>query len=93
MSSINFDEKMDQESFSLLKEMFGEPVAKDEKTALYDGLLEMKQKAMRDLARKAKQPVTVCIHSTGETIELSDGTVYEVTTSGGYWKRIKPVDE
>ena len=87
MSSINFPEGMNEYAKAYMEEMFGKPKAEDEKTALYDGSLNMFRPKMRELANKAKQPVEVGIHSPGEIITLSDGTQYEVTPSG-YWKKV-----
>jgi len=47
---------------------------------------KLEHKKMGDLARAAKQPVTVELNEEGEIKEMSDGTKYRVTSQG--WKKI-----
>jgi len=85
--SINFNNTMNDEARAMLKELFGdELVATDEKTALVNTNTFL-QKAMSDLARTAKQPITIDNHSVGEVKEMRDGTKYRATSRG--WVKIK----
>jgi len=84
--SIQCEEPFNDEMKAMMQEMFGEPEVKDNKTALYNDLLELQQQKMKELANVAGQPVTAEFNSIGEIKELSDGTKYEVTNKG--WKKI-----
>jgi len=86
--SINFDEPVGPEAESMIKELFGDPVASDAKTFLYDKQIVLAQKRMTELANKAKQPATVELNSEGEIKTMSDGTQYQVTPKG--WRKIAP---
>ena len=86
--SINFNEPVGPEAESMLKKLFGDPVASDAKTFLYDQQLVLEQKLMTELAKKAKQLVPVELNSEGEIKIMSDGTQYQVTPKG--WRKIAP---
>lgn len=86
--SINFNEPVGPETENMLKKLFGDPVASDAKTFLYDKQLVLEQKRMTELANKAKQPVSVELNSEGEIKTLSDGTQYRVTPKG--WRKVAP---
>lgn len=85
--SINFENPMNDKAREFMKELFGEPSAADEKTALFEKISTLTQEDMSTLARKAGQPVTFEIHGEGDIKVFSDGTKYQVTPQG--WKRIE----
>ena len=87
---ISTPEPMNDEMQEKLKEMFGEPFAQDERTALMDKLIDIDRKQMTDLANIAKQPISVGIQGVGEIKTLSDGTRYQVTDRG--WKKLETAD-
>ena len=84
--SINFNNPVDPEASSMIKELFGKPVAEDDKTFLFNQQLELHQKQMSELARKAGQPVVVELNSEGEIKTMRDGTRYQVTPKG--WRKL-----
>lgn len=90
--SINFNHPVGPEEENMLKKMFGEPVASDRKTFLYDDMESrfrqqlMQGRKMTELANKAKQPVAVELNKEGEIKTLSDGTQYRVTPKG--WRKV-----
>lgn len=86
--SIQFDDPVNEETRQRIREAFGEAVASDEKTFLFDNMREIHQKTMKEIANTAKQPATVGLHRQGEIVTLSDGSRYEVTPRG--WRRIEP---
>ena len=86
--SISFNKPVGPEAISMIKKLFGDPVASDAKTFLYDKHLILEQKRMTELANKAKQPVTVELNSEGEIKTMSDGTQYQVTPKG--WRKVAP---
>jgi len=85
--SINFKNDVNDETIKLLKDAFGEPLANDRRTFLFDRLNEIKQPIMKKVANAAKQPATVEIHGHGDIKVLSDGTRYFVTPQG--WRKIE----
>lgn len=84
--SMNFTQPVNDEAFTKIKELFGEPAASDRKTLLFDEMNEIRQKDMKEVANLAKQPVTIEIHGEGEIKTLSDGTRYQVTPRG--WRKL-----
>ena len=85
--SLNFNNPVGPEAESLIKELFGKPIAEDGKTFLFDQQLELHQKKMTELANKAGQPATVELNSDGEIKTLRDGTRYQVTPKG--WRKLQ----
>ena len=85
--SISFDEPMNDDAREMVKEMFKDEIqAMDERTALLNRI-ELRQKALSELANAAGQPVTAEVHPVGHVKTMSDGTRYEVTAGG--WRRLK----
>lgn len=84
--SINTEQPMNAATAARLREMFGEPVAADPKTMLFDKLKALDQREMSDVARIAGQPVTVEVNGPGEVKTMSDGSKYQVTSQG--WKKL-----
>lgn len=84
--SFNFNEPIGPEASSMLRELFGKPVAEDGKTFLFDELAPMHQRKMTELANKAGQPVEVQLNSEGEIKTMRDGTRYQVTPKG--WRKL-----
>ena len=85
--SINFQQPPSPESIAMMQRMFGEPVAKSDREFLYDKLNTIERKQMSELARAAKQPVSVELHDVGEIKTMSDGTKYRVTPTG--WVKVE----
>jgi len=88
--SINFNEPIGPEASSMLRELFGKPVAEDGKTFLFEELAPMHQRKMPELANKAGQPVDVELNSVGEIKTMRDGTRYQVTPKG--WRKLPAED-
>ena len=84
--SITFDGKPNKEALAAMKAFFGQPVAADEKTFLFDNLPPLEGRQLSKIANKAGQTVTVGLHGEGEIKTLSDGTQYKVTPQG--WRKI-----
>lgn len=85
--SISFPQPPSPESIEMMERIFGKPVAKSDREFLYDKIQTLEQKQMSELARAAKQPVTVELHDVGEIKTMSDGTKYRVTPTG--WVRVE----
>jgi len=83
--SVNFKDPMNEKARSMLREMFGEPVAQDDFKQLFNKRMEMQQKKMKELANVAKQPVTVELNSIGDRKDVG-GIVYELDESG--WRKL-----
>ena len=86
--SIQFDQPMNEETMQHIRKMFhGKIAVVDDRRVLLDDLKEaFNRRQMSDLARTAKQPVTLNLHGRGDIVEMSDGTKYQVTDRG--WKKI-----
>ena len=83
--SINFKDDMGPEAQSMIKKLF-DVKAIDQQTALLENMEKMfTQKQMGDIARAAKQPVTVEINKIGDRKEVG-GMVYELDEKG--WQRL-----
>lgn len=84
--SMQFDQPVNDEAFKKIVETFGEPVAHDRQTFLFDRMGAIKQRLMTEIANAAKQPAAVELHGEGEIKTMSDGTRYRVTPTG--WQKI-----
>lgn len=84
--AMQFDRPVNDEAMSKIVEAFGQPVATDRKTFLFDNMGTIQQRLMSDIAKAAKQPATVEMAGEGEIKVMSDGTRYHVTPTG--WKKI-----
>lgn len=82
--SISTQDPMNPEALEMLKEMFGEPVAKSDNTQLFDKLNALNRKEMSKLANAANQAVTVELNDIGDTKTLGD-VDYILTKNG--WER------
>lgn len=87
--SINFDKPVNSEALAKIVETFGEPVAKDKKTFLYNNIETIEQRLMKQIANAAKQPAIVELNGVGSRKTMEDGTEYEVTENG--WIQRDPV--
>ena len=87
--SMQFDNPVNDAALAKIKELFGEPVASDRKTLLFDRMRDIRQHEMKEVANLAKQPATVEIHGQGTIKTMSDGTRYEVTPQG--WRKLDAV--
>lgn len=85
--SMNFNKPVNDEALSRIKEIYGDPVANDRMTLLFDKMKEIRQPDMKEIANLAGQPVSVEVHEEGETKTMSDGTRYQVTPKG--WRKIQ----
>ena len=85
--SINFQQPPSAESIAMMERMFGKPEVKSDREFLYSKLNKIEQAQMSELARTAKQPVTVELHNDGEIKTMSDGTKYRVSASG--WVKVE----
>jgi hypothetical protein len=84
--AMQFDKPVNDEAMAKIVEAFGQPVATDRKTFLFDNMGAIKQRLMTEIANAAKQPATVEVVGEGEIKVMSDGTRYRVTPTG--WKKI-----
>jgi hypothetical protein len=84
--SISFNQPLSEEGQRLLNELFGKPKASDGRSFLYDDIVEINQKDMKELANKAQQPATVELHGEGKIKTMADGTQYQVTRRG--WVKV-----
>lgn len=92
--SINFNDPMNAEAREMFRQMIDagdlpQPVAMDDRRALFNDTLKLEQKKMKkmgDLARAAKQSVAVELNEEGEIKEMADGTKYKVTPRG--WVKV-----
>ena len=85
--SIQFEKPMNEETVEAIKNTFGDKIAvMDDKNVLLERLSEVHQKTMSAIAKKAKQPAGLNMHSEGDIVEMSDGTKYKVTSQG--WEKI-----
>ena len=79
--SINFDEPISEDVRQTLLERFGMPVAHDDKTFIYNDLKDLNRSEMTAIANKAKQCVSVELHSIGDT-KVIKRVCYELTAKG-----------
>lgn len=84
--SMNFDQPVNDEALAKIKELFGEPIASDRKTILFDHLIRLRQQDMKIVATLAQQPARIELHGEGEIKTMSDGTRYQVTSQG--WRKL-----
>jgi len=84
--SMNFNEPVNDAALARIKELFGEPVASDRKTLLFDHMTEIHSRDMKEIANLAKQPAAIEIHGDGDIKTMGDGTRYQVTPKG--WRKI-----
>ena len=86
--SINFQKPLDDETqkkvSEKLKEVFGNPVASDKSTFLYDRLDQLNGKLGVEVAKAANQPIDVELNATGTT-KVVQGIPYVLTEKG--WKK------
>lgn len=87
--SVSTPSPMTAEMMESLRRTLGKPVARDERTALYDQMAALTSKQGGDMARAQGEPVKVEMHEVGDIKILSDGTRYQVTPSG--WKKLDNV--
>lgn len=85
--SMSFVNPVSAELAAKIAEEFGQPVATDRKTFLFNRFDAINSKLMKEIANEAKQPVTVEMNGEGEIKTMSDGTQYRVTPQG--WKKIE----
>lgn len=83
---MDFQEPVNPEAYEKIVKHFGEPVATDKKTFLFNDMNRIEQRAMKEIANAAKQPATVAVVGEGEIKTFSDGTRYQVTNKG--WVRL-----
>ncbi len=82
--SINFKEDMGFEAKSrILNEFAVEAI--DDRTALLNGISTAYSRQMSDIARAAKQPVTIELNEIGDRKTVG-GVVYELDEKG--WRRL-----
>lgn len=86
--SLNFQEDVNEEAQKKIKALFGDAVACDQRTFLYNRIASLERRQMTEIANAAGQPAVVEVNKIGETKTLSDGTEYEVTEKG--WKKKDP---
>lgn len=86
--SVNFYGPVNDEAIEKLRKVFGQEVAGDRKTFLYDKLDEIEQSKMKEVVKAAGQSATVELNSIGTIKTMSDGTRYKATPTG--WKRLPP---
>lgn len=86
--SINFEDPMNEKSSEFIRKVFVDAdlkknliAAMDDKTVLVNDL-QIKQKEMGELARLAKQTVTVEVNDETDIKTMSDGTKYRCTPRG-----------
>jgi len=84
--SMNFQNPVSEELAAKITEEFGQPVATDRKTFLFDQMKQIDQRLMKQIANEAKQPVSVEVNGEGDIKTMSDGTQYRVTPQG--WQKL-----
>ena len=85
--SINFEKPVSPEILARIRKIFvNRLVASDEQTVLVDAGA-FRSADMSDIARMAKQPVTLALHGDGEVVTMKDGTTYRVTPRG--WRKVE----
>ncbi|HUD10954.1 MAG TPA: hypothetical protein VMS08_00965 [Candidatus Saccharimonadia bacterium] len=82
--SINFQDPVNGEAMAKLAEAFGQPVATDKKTFLYDRIGAIEQRVMKEIANAAKQPTAVELNTVGD-VKMIDGSPWRLTAHG--WVR------
>ncbi len=82
--SVNFEKPMNEDAQNQLQNLFGEHVAQDSHTTLFNKMAELDRKIMSELAKTAGQPVVVELNSLGDTKEV-DGIKYILTSEG--WQK------
>ena len=85
--SISFKKAPTADVIALMRQLYGDPAAQDEKAFLYDDLRSLSTTGMTALANRAGQPVSAQIHRQDEIKTLSDGTQYVVTAHG--WRKLQ----
>lgn len=80
--SMNFDRPIDEETKAFMKKFLGEPVAQDDKTALYNEMKVANRRDMTELANKAGQVATMELNEIGDTKTMSDGAEYILRKTG-----------
>ena len=84
--SMNFNDDMGEAAKTMIKEMFCENIeAMDDRTVLLKKFNGMHSKQMGDIARAARQPVSVELNKIGDRKEIG-GIVYELDEKG--WRRL-----
>ena len=85
--SLSFDNPMNDATSEMISKFFGPDVAaSDRKNVLVNDMQKINGAFMKEIANSASQPVTVTANEVGEIKKMSDGTKYEVTSSG--WKKV-----
>lgn len=84
--SLNFANPVNVDALKLIQEAFGEPVASDDKTFLFDRRTVIRQTTMGAIARVAGQIATVEVNGIGDIKTMIDGTRYECIANG--WRRL-----
>jgi hypothetical protein len=83
--SVQFEQAANDETLKLIKEAFGEPIAQDRKSFLFNSLPPIDSRTMRKIAIAAKQPATVEMHDEGDIRTVGD-VRYLVTPQG--WRKL-----
>lgn len=86
--SMNFRDPVSEALARKIAEEFGQPVASDNKTFLFDEMNQIEGRLMKEIANEAQQPVTVEVNGEGDIKTMSDGSRYQVTPHG--WKKLTP---
>lgn len=86
--AMSFEQPVNDATLKKIFEEFGEPVAHDRKTFLFDNMpTTIMQTKMKEIANAARQPAKLEIAGDGEIKTMSDGTRYLVTPQG--WQKIE----
>ena len=70
--SVNFPEKIDDKAHAMLQDIFGDSVAEDRKTYLFDKIGDLNRRKMSDLAKATGQPVSVELNDVGDAKTVGD---------------------
>ena len=84
--SMQFEEPVNDETIKKIREAFGDAVAHDRKTFLFDSMPTIRSDKMTEIANSAKQPAVIELHGEGEIKTMADGTQYRVTPKG--WVKV-----
>lgn len=79
--SINFNDPINKEAESFLKNLLGKEAIMDDKTILLNEMEVISQHEMKELANLAKQPVSLELNKIGDIKEVA-GTKYIATEKG-----------
>jgi hypothetical protein len=86
MMSVNFEHPVNLAAERRLWSLFGEPVATDRATFLYNRGIDVHGDDLKKIANTAGQPIKLEANQPGDIKKMIDGARYILTGKG--WRRI-----